>query len=191
MSVLRIRDVRLLVGAIGLSALGDILLWVPLALHIEDLTGSALAISAFFLALWGPVVLLGGVAGLLVDRFENARLLVGVSFAQAVAVAGIALFADSLGAILALTALLGAGVAVSAPAEYSLLPAAAGEERVAEANGHVEAARYLGMTAGPLIGGVLAAAGLLEVALLLDAASFVAVAVLVARMRARRRPHSA
>jgi hypothetical protein len=34
MTVLRIRDVRLIVGAVGLSAFGDFLLWVPLALHI-------------------------------------------------------------------------------------------------------------------------------------------------------------
>lgn len=188
MSVLRIRDVRLLVGAVGVSALGDLLLWIPLALHVEERTGSAFAVSAFFLALWGPVVLLGGVAGVVADRFENRGLLIVVSLAQAAVVVGLA-FADSLAAILALSALLGAGVALSAPAEFALVPAAAGEERVGEANGHVEAARYIGMTAGPLLGGVLAAAGMLELALLLNAASFVAVALAALALRARRRPH--
>lgn len=191
MSILRIRDVRLIVAAVGLSAMGDLLLWIPLALHVEDLTGSALAVSAFFLALWGPVVALGGVAGVLADRFENRGLLIVVSLAQAAVVAAMVLFADSLGAILALSVLLGAGVAVSQPAEFALVPAAAGEDRVAEANGHVESARYLGMTAGPLLGGALAAAGALEVALLLDAASFMAVAVAAAAMKARRRPQPA
>ena len=190
MSVLRIRDVRLLVGAVGLSALGDLLLWIPLALHVEERTGSAFAVSAFFLALWAPVVLLGGVAGVVADRFENRALLIVVSFAQAAVVVGLA-FADSLAAILALSALLGAGVALSAPAEFALVPAAAGEERVGEANGHVEAARYIGMTAGPLLGGVLAAAGMLDLALLLNAASFVAVALAALALRARRRPHRA
>ena len=47
---------------------------------------------------------------------------------------------------------------------------------MAEANGHVEAARYLGMTAGPVLGGALAAAGLTRLGLLIDAASFLAVA---------------
>jgi MFS family permease len=187
MSVLRIRDVRLLVGAVGLSALGDLLLWIPLALHVEERTGSALAVSAFFLSLWGPVVVLAGVAGLVVDRFENRRLLIAVSLAQAATVAALA-FCDSLAGILALSALLGAGVAVSQPAEFALIPAAAGEERVAEANGHVEAARYLGMTAGPLLGGALASMGMLEVALLIDAASFAAVAVAAGALRARRDP---
>jgi MFS family permease len=191
MTVLRIRDVRLIVGAVGLSAFGDFLLWVPLALHIEATTDSAIAVSAFFLALFGPVVALGGIAGRLADRVENARLLWTVSLAQAVVVAVMAFATGSLAAILVLSLLLGAGVALSQPAEFALVPAAAGEERVAEANGIVETARYAGMTAGPLLGGVLAAAGLLEVALLLDAATFAAIAVAAVAMRARRDPAAA
>lgn len=186
-SVLRIRDMRLLVGAIGLSALGDLLLWIPLALHVEQLTGSALAVSAFFVALWGPVVVLGPLAGVVADRVESRSLLIWTSLAQAATVAALAL-AGSLEAILALSALLGAGVALGQPAEFALVPAAAGEDRVAEANGHVEAARYIGMTAGPLLGGALAAGGMLQLALLLDAATFLAVALAAMALRARRRP---
>jgi MFS family permease len=187
-SILRLRDVRLIVGAVGLSAAGDTVLWVLLALHIGTTTGSAIATSALFVCLWGPVVLLGGVAGRIVDRHENRRLLIGVSLAQAVVVAAMAAGTGSLPLLLVLCVLLGAGVAVSSPAEFALVPAAAGEERVAEANGHVEAARYLGMTAGPLLGGALAAAGLIRVGLLLDAASFLAVAAAGVALHARRAP---
>jgi MFS family permease len=190
-SILRLRDVRLIVGAVGLSAVGDTVLWVLLALHIGATTGSALATSALFICLWGPVVLLGGVAGRIVDRHENRRLLIGVSLAQAAVVAAMAFATGSLPVLLALCALLGAGIAVSSPAEFALIPAAAGEHRVAEANGHVEAARYLGMTAGPLLGGLLAAAGLTRVGLLLDAASFLAVAAAGVALHARRVPAGA
>jgi len=188
MSVLRIRDVRLLVGAVGLSAAGDTVLWVLLALHIGATGGSALAVSALFVCLWGPVVVLGGVAGRIVDRYENRRLLIVASLAQAAVVAAMAGTTGSLPLLLGLCVLLGCGVAVSSPAEFALVPAAAGEERVAEANGHVEAARYLGMTAGPLLGGVLAAAGLTRAGLLLNAASFLAVAGAGLALHARRRP---
>jgi predicted MFS family arabinose efflux permease len=181
MSVLRIRDVRLIVAAVGCSAFGDFLLWVPVALHLEAMTGSPLAVSAFFLALFGPSVALGGLAGRLADRVENARLLCTVSLAQAAVVALMVLATGSLAALLVLTVLLGAGVALSQPAEFALVPAAAGEHRVAEANGLVETARYAGMTAGPLLGGALAAGGLLEVALVLDAATFAAVAAAALR----------
>jgi MFS family permease len=188
MNVLRIRDVRLIVGAVGFSAFGDFLLWVPLALHVEAITGSPLALSGFFLALFGPSVALGGVAGRLADRVENARLLWTVSLAQAAVVAAMALASGSLAAILVLTALLGVGVAMSSPAEFALVPAAAGRDRVKQATGVVETARYVGLTGGPLAGGVLAAAGLLEVALLIDAATFVAVAFAARLIRARRDP---
>ncbi|HEX2411441.1 MAG TPA: MFS transporter [Solirubrobacteraceae bacterium] len=184
------RDVRLIVGAVGLSAAGDTVLWVLLALHVGTTVDSALAVSALFICLWGPVVALGGVAGRLVDSHENRRLLIAVSLAQAAVVVAMAFTTGSLPVLLALCLLLGAGVAVASPAEFALVPAAAGEERVALANGQVEAARYLGMTAGPLIGGALAGAGLTHVGLLIDAASFVAVAIAALALHARRHPHA-
>jgi MFS family permease len=191
MSILRLHDVRLIVTAVGLSAAGDTVLWVLLALHIGETAHSAFAVSALFICLWGPVVVLGGVAGRIVDRHENRRLLIGVSLAQAAVVAAMACSTGSVALLLALCVLLGAGAAVSSPAEFALIPAAAGEQRVGEANGQVEAARYLGMTAGPLLGGALAGAGLTRFGLLLDAASFAAVAAAGVALRARRDPRAA
>ncbi len=191
MSALRIRDVRLIVAAVGISAFGDMLLWLPLALHLQAMTGSPVAVSAMFLALFGPVALLGGVAGRLADRFENRRLLLIVSAAQAVAVGAMALATGSLAAILALTALVGIGAAIAQPAEFSLVPVAAGGRKLSEVNGLVESARYAGMTIGPLAGGALAATGNVELALLLDGGTFAAVAIFAALLHARRRPERA
>ena len=185
------RDIRLIVGAVGLSAIGDGLLWILLSFHIGATTDSAFAVAALFICLWGPVVALGGVAGRIVDTYENRRLLIGVSLAQAAVVVAMTFSTGSLPVLLALCLLLGAGVAVASPAEFALVPAAAGEERVAQANGHVEAARYLGMTLGPLFGGVLAATGGTRVGLLIDAASFLAVAAAGLALHARRQPHGA
>src|SRR5689334_22443841 len=111
------RDRSLLVSSVGISALGDMLLGIPLALHVQALTGSALAVSAFLVALWGPSVVLARVAGRAVDRWENTRLLAIVSIAQAAAACGL-LAAGSLGAILGLTALLRAGAAIGQTAEF-------------------------------------------------------------------------
>jgi MFS family permease len=183
-----VRDIRLIVGAVGLSAIGDGLLWILLSFHIGATTDSAFAVAALFVCLWGPVVALGGVAGRIVDTHENRRLLIGVSLAQAAVVVAMAFSTGSLPVLLGLCLLLGAGVAISSPAEFALVPAAAGEARVARANGHVEAARYLGMTAGPLLGGLLAAAGGTQLGLLIDAASFVAVAAAGLALHARRNP---
>ena len=136
------------------------------------------------ICLWAPIVLLAPAAGLLADRVETRRLLLWASLAQAAIAAALALALDSTAAILALAALLGVGFAVAQPAEFALIPVIA-----PDLNGPVEAARYAGMTAGPVLGGALAAAGGTEAAVLVDAASFALVALAAGLLRARRQPH--
>jgi MFS family permease len=183
------RDLRLLAGAAGISALGDFMAIFPVVLHVQQRTGSALAVSALIFALWGPVVLAAGVAGALVDRLENRRVLIVVSLGQAAVVSAMLIGIDNLWALLPLMMLLGCGVAVSQPAEFALVPAAAGPDTAAaRANGLMETTRSIGFTAGPVVGGALGAAGLLWLALALNAVSFVLVAAAAAAIRARRRP---
>ena len=182
------RDRRLLASAVGISALGDFLGFIPLALHVQERTGSGIAVAGLFIALWAPSVVLGGPAGLLADRVESRRLVRDVSLGQAAIAAALALTFGGLAATLALTALLGVGVALAQPAEFALVPAAAGPDGVAAANGRIEAARYLGFALGPVLGGLLAAAGGTRIALLVNAASFLAVALAAQALRARREP---
>jgi len=186
-SVLRQRDVGLIASAVGLSALGDWLALVPLALHLQEQSGSGLVLSGLLIALWAPVVVLAGPAGLIVDRLETRRVLLVVSLGQAAVAAGLA-FADGTVLILALTTLLGVGFAVAQPAEFALVPAVAREERLTEVNGHVETARFAGMALGPVLGGLLSAVGGMQLALLLNALTFVAVAAAAGVLRARRAP---
>jgi len=181
-------DVRLIVGAVGVSALGDFLLWVPLTLHLHEATGSGIAVAALMICLWAPVVVLAPVAGLLADRFEARGVLIWGSLAQAAFAAALLLTLDSVGAILAVAALLGTANALAQPAEFALVPVIAGERRLKVVNGYVETARYAGMTVGPAIGGALSQAGGVEIALLVNAASFAAVAAAGVRLRARRPP---
>jgi MFS family permease len=188
MTIPRSRDLRLLAGAAGLSALGDFLALIPLVLHVQARTGSTFAVSAVFFALWGPVVLGAGLAGAIVDRFENRALLIGVSLVQAAIAVALALSVNTLWAVLVLVALLGFAVALSQPAEFALVPAAAGETDIARANGLMETVRALGFSAGPLLGGVLGAAGQLRLALVIDALSFVIVALVACALKARRQP---
>jgi MFS family permease len=178
------RDGRLIVGAVGVSALGDFLLWIPLTLHVHEQTGSGAAVAALMICLWGPIVLLAPAAGLLADRVETRRLLLWASVAQAAVAAALALSLGSTAATLVLAALLGAGFAVAQPAEFALVPVVG-----TGLNGPVEAARYAGMAAGPVLGGALAAAGGTEAAVLVDAASFALVALAAGLLRARRQPH--
>jgi MFS family permease len=176
----------LITAAVGVSAIGDFLLWIPLALHLQEQTGSAAAVAGLFIALWAPVVLLAPVAGLLVDRLEARGVLLVASLAQAAVAAALAFSLDSTAAILGLAALLGAGFAVAQPAEFTLVPVIATGRRLTEANGLVETARYAGSAVGPLAGGLLAGLGGTEAAMLVNAASFAAVALAALLLRARR-----
>jgi len=164
----------LLVAAVGISMFGDLLAMIPIVLHLQDTTGSGIVVAVVFVALWSPMFFLAGPAGLLVDRHEPRRILLFAVLAQA-AVASVLAFTTGTVAILALTALLGAGGAFAQPAEFALIPSVAGGD-VRRANSYVETARGLGFGLGPLAGGLLAAAGGMKLGLLVDAASFVFVA---------------
>jgi len=184
-----LRDLRLLAGAVALSAAGDLIALVTLALHVHELTGSGLAVSALFATTMVPVVALAPVAGLLVDRVESTRVLAGASLLQAGVAAALILLSGELAAVLALSALLAAGATVSQPAEFALVPVVAADgsdEALTRANGVMESARAAGFAVGPLIAALVAALGDTRAALALNAVSFLAIAAAAVLMRARR-----
>jgi hypothetical protein len=184
-SLLRDRDFGLVAAAVGLSALGDWVAIVALGLHVKEMTDSGFAVAALWVCLFGPSVLAAGHVGLLVDRIEATRLLAAVSAVGVGAAAAVA-FSDAVAPVLALTALLGIVFATTQPVEFALVPPLAGDARIQEANGHIETARYLGFGVGPLLGGLLFAAGGLELAMLVDAATFAFVAVAALALRVKR-----
>ena len=183
------RDLRLLVGAVGLSSLGDRVALVPLALLVEQRGGTGVAVAALFVAMWSPAALLAGPAGLLADTWSPRRLLILSSLAAAALCAGLAA-ADGLALVLGLVALMGCLSAVAMPAEFALLPLVAGEEQIARANGQVEFARYAGFIAGPAIGGLLAAAGGTTFALIANGGTFLVLAAVAWAMRVDWAPHA-
>lgn len=186
-SLLRGRDFRLVAGSVGLSALGDWVAIVALGLHVKEMTDSGFAVAGLWVCLFGPSVAVAGHAGLLVDRIEATRLLAGVSLLGVVAAVALG-FTSATAPVLALTALLGVVFAISQPAEFALVPPLAGEDRIQEANGHVETARYVGFGVGPVLGGLLFSLGGLELAMVVDAATFAAVAGAALALRVRRDP---
>jgi Na+/melibiose symporter-like transporter len=182
-----VTDLRLLAGAVFLSAAGDLLALVTLALLVHELTGDPLAVSALFAATMVPAVAVGPLAGRLVDRVETVRLL-GVTSLLAAGVAVALAFAGDLTAILALTALLAAAGTAGQPAEFALVPHVASRAGLARAHGALEAARYAGFAVGPALAGAIVALGGERLALLVDAGTFLAIAAAAAAMRARRPP---
>jgi MFS family permease len=143
--------------------------------------------ALLWICLFGPSVAVAGHAGWLVDRVETARLLAVVCAVGAV-VATAAGFAGSTALLLGLTVVLGLVLAISQPAEFALVPAIAGRDRVQDANGRIEAARFAGFGLGPLVGAALFSAGGPQLAMAIDGLTFAAIACAALALRVRREP---
>ena len=183
----RERDLRVVAAAIALSATGDFVALLALAIRANEVW-MGYGVSVVFIALWAPAALLAGHAGLIVDRFETRSVAIAASLFQCVVTVALALTSGSIAALLALSALLGVGATIGGSAEFALVPVLAGRRSLGRANGLVESARSLGFVVGPLVGGALAAAVGTRPALLVDAVSFLAITVALATVSVRREP---
>jgi MFS family permease len=186
---LRSRDFRLLVASSGLSALGDELALIALTLKVNDLTHSGWSVAALLLAGLIPLVIFAPSAGVIVDNFETTRTLAVASELQALVAVGLA-FATGLPAILVLTFLLGTVTAVATPALYTLVPAVVGEEDATAGNAYLETSRYVGMIAGPFLAGILTTRASSEVAMIVDAVTFIVIALAALALVTRRHPQA-
>ena len=168
------RDVRWIVVAKSLSWLGDEVATVALMLRLQSHGAGAGAVSALLIANALPLVLLSGPVGQLVDRYDNRRLLVGSSLAQAGVCAAVA-FVHPTAAVLALVAALGAGQAVNGAAWQALLAAVVDGDDLTRAIGRTQVGRTAAGVVAPVVSGVLVGLYGAPVPLLLDAAAYVLV----------------
>lgn len=182
---LRGRDFRLLTLSAGLSSLGDELALIALTIKVADLFDSGWAVAALLLCGVVPLVIFAPAAGVIVDNFETKHSLAIATALQAGLAVGLA-FTNELPMILMLSFLLGTASAVENPSIYTLVPRVVGDDHATEGNAYLEAARYTGMIAGPVLAGSLAAGVGTRAALLVDAGTFVVIAVAAALMRVRR-----
>jgi len=179
------RDVRWIIVAKSLSWLGDLVATVALVLRLQSHGAGAAAVSALLIANALPLLLLSGVVGQVVDRYDNRRLLVISSLAQAGVCAAVA-FVHPTAAVLALVALLGVGQAVNGAAWQALLAAIVDGDDLTRAIGHTQAGRTAAGIAAPALSGLLVGLYGAEVPLLLDAAAYVAVTGAALAIAARR-----
>lgn len=145
-------------------------------------------VSALLAAELLPAVLLAQTLGRLVDRVDNKRLLVIGLAAQAVLVVPLAFVRSPLLIVVLFTVLI-AMASLVRPAISAMIPALSGEERMASAYAWVATGSGIGWIAGPAAGGLLMAAFGLRTTLLVDAATFVVLALVCSRLRATRGGH--
>ena len=185
--VLKLREFRLVFAAALVSLLGDGVLPVALAFAVLDLTSSATALGVVLAGRTVALVASLPLGGVLADRIGQRALMVRadlVRFIAQGAIAGLLIAGRAtIVEIGASQALLGAATGLFNPASSGLIPAVAGEH-LQQATALRGMAAAIGSIAGPAIGGVLVLTLGSGGAVLIDAASYGASAVLLARVRA-------
>ncbi|WCO68048.1 MFS transporter [Iamia majanohamensis] len=170
------------------SRAGDAFNTVALVVLVFDLTGSGIGVAGAVMFEVAPVLLLGPLAGLAADRLPRRRLLIGADLARALIALGLVVAAGRLGVAYAVAFGLSAGAVIFNPAAASLLPEVVDEEELVTANSALWTAAVIVQVAlAPLAGIVIAAAGV-EVAFALNAATFVASALILVRLDAGHTP---
>jgi MFS family permease len=178
-------DVYLATGAKAVSACGDFLAATALVLALQQRGDGGLAVAAVLIAAAAPPVLLVRWTGRLVDRADSRLLLVGTGLAQAGACVALA-FASGVAEIIALVAVLAAGLAVTGPTLAALLPAMVRADDLPRVTALGQTANAVGIMIAPALGGVLTGQFGLRVPLLADAVSYLAIAAAGQLIRTRR-----
>jgi len=156
--------------------------------QVYALTGSSFAVGLVGLATAVPLLVLGLAGGSVADAVDRRRLVLGTGSALAVlslALAGQAVAGwRSLWLLYLLVGLQPALNAVQAPASRTFAPRLLGPERQAAVQALGSLSFQLSMVAGPLLAGVLIAAGGVQAAYAVDALSFLAALWAVRRLPA-------
>jgi MFS family permease len=156
-------------------------------LVVVTLSGSAFEVGLVSAARWLPYAVLGILAGALLERRRRKPLLIGTDLGRAALLLAIpALWAvDLLGlpALLAVVAAFGALSLVNDTATQSFLPRLVPRRDLLAANARLDQSSAVAQVAGPVAGGGLVTLLGAPLAVLLDALSFVASAILTATVR--------
>jgi MFS family permease len=178
-SLRRHRNYRLFFCGQVVSVAGTWMQNVALAWLVLSLTHSATAVGALAVARFGPYMVLGLFGGVLADRIDNRKAVMGTQSVQLVAALGLA--ALSLGGIItlwevyALAVLGGLAQIVDTPSRQSLTYQLVGRDELSNAIALNSTLFNIGRIAGPSIAGLLIAGAGLGWCFAVNAASFLAV----------------
>ena len=177
-------DFRRLYLARLVSFAGDWFLVVPLVGLVYEATDSALAASAVLAAQALPAALLAPLTGMVSDRFDRKTVLVVSDLFRAALAFGL-LATDAVGAVwypLLLVFLEGAGAAFFYPASTGSLPNVVTEDELPAATTLMSTAWGTMAAFGAAAGGVFATVVSRDAAFVVNGATFLVSAILVARV---------
>jgi MFS family permease len=174
---LRVRDFALVFAGTTVSALGDGLYYVALAWQTYQISNAPTAMSLVGIAATLPQLVFLVLGGVLTDRMDKRRLMIGADCLRGVAIGAIGLLSLSgtleLWMLVALVALYAVGTSLFSPAATALLPAIVPREELGRANALLSSTRTVCVrVAGPGLGGVAIASFGVAYAFVADGLSF-------------------
>jgi MFS family permease len=156
--ILEIKPFRQLWIGQSVSVFGDMMNTTGLAIMLFLVTHSPSLVALGLIAKAAPTILLGLVAGPLVDRFNRQRIMIMADIARALVTLTIPFFAyEWLPGVFIAVALVAAGSAFFNPAKQAILPNLVPEKFLVSANGLVSSSEKTMELLGYASAGVIAA----------------------------------
>ncbi|MDQ3702375.1 MAG: MFS transporter [Chloroflexota bacterium] len=163
------------------SNFGDTLHYIALVVLVFQLSGRGLAVSGLVAAEIIPVLLLGPVAGVVIDRFNRKAVLIGSDLVRAVLVVTL-LWPQGIWHVYLVAAGLAAGNTFFNPTVQAVIPVLTTEEQRLAANSvSWSTGRLVQILASAVVGGLVAFVGT-GPAFVLNAASFLVSAAFIATL---------
>jgi MFS family permease len=190
LATLRQRNFALLWFGGLISMTGDWVLYAALPFYVYQTTGSTLATAILVACELLPHLLFGTVAGVFVDRWDRRRIMVVANVLQTAVVLLLLLVQSGewLWVVYVVTFVQTTIVTFFGPAENALLPNLVGAEHLIAANSLNSLNNNVARLVGPAVGGVVLGLFGLYGVIVIDSASFLVAALMIALITAQPRP---
>jgi predicted MFS family arabinose efflux permease len=181
----RTRDLRLLLSGLAASQAGDWLYNLALLALVYDRTGLTTWVGIATGARVLPIVVLGPLGGIVADRLDRRRLMIGSDLVRAACMAALVVVAVTGAPILLAPVLAALGTAAGAAypsAVVAIVPRLVADADLAAANAARVSITHICVVAGPVIGALLLLLGSAALAFAVNAGTFLIAAAVVAAL---------
>lgn len=163
------------------SSLGDTLHYIALVVLVYELTGRGAAVAVLVAAEVVPVLLLGPIAGVIIDRYSRKSVLIAADLVRAALALSLA-WPQGVGHAYLVAAGIAAGNTFFNPTVQAVVPALTTEDQRLAANSvSWSTGRLVQIIASAVAGGLIALIGT-DAAFMLNAATFLVSALLIVRL---------
>jgi MFS family permease len=179
------RNFRLLFVGQTISQFGDWFNTVAVFALLLDLTGSATAVAWMMIVQFLPVAIVGPVAGVVVDRVDRRRLMIGADLVRGFLILGLLLVRerDQVWIAYVVMSLSVGASAFFEPARTATIPNVTSTAELMPANALSSAMWSTMLAVGASLGGLVTAVAGRDISFVVNAASFFASAFFINRTR--------